>query len=127
MSSFPDVIQAAQSHLDAAEFCFDHDREGLSASEGYYAMFHAIRAWALLEEGEAPGTHKGMGLFVHRRVEERRLDERLRDHFHDAKASRERWHYENLGPLPTAEMSKMLKAAEELIGGVLIRGRSSSS
>lgn len=61
MSAFPDAIQAAQSHLNAAAFCLDHDREGLSASEAYYAMFHAIRAWALLEEGEARGDAQGDG------------------------------------------------------------------
>lgn len=126
MSSFPDAIQAAQSHLDAARFCFEHDREGLTTSEVYYAMYHATRAWALQKEGEAPGTHKGMGLFIHRLVEDDRLDSHLRDHFHDAKASRERWHYEGLGPLPTVEASEMVGAAEEFVEEVLRRRQSDS-
>jgi uncharacterized protein (UPF0332 family) len=119
MTSFQAAIQNAQSHLDAAEFCLEHDREGLSASEAYYAMYHAVRAWALQTEGKPPGTHKGIGLFLHRRVEEGRLGAHLRDHFTDAKSSRERWHYESLGPLPTVDTPKMVSAAETLVGKVL--------
>lgn len=78
----------------------------------------------------APGLSKrkkrspgrtGMGLFVHRLVEEDRLEAHLRDHFHDAKASRERWHYESLGPLPTVEASETVMAAGELIEETLGR------
>jgi len=67
-----------------------------------------------------------MGLFIHRLAEEDRLDAPLRDHFHDAKASRERWHYEGLGPLPTAEGAEMVEAAGELVEEALIRRRSDS-
>jgi uncharacterized protein (UPF0332 family) len=121
MSSFSDALQAAQSHLDAAQFCFEHNREGLSASEAYHAMYHAVRAWALQEEGDAPGTHKGMGLFIHRRVEQDRLDPALRDQFHDARASRERWHYQSLDPLPTVETEALVTAAGTLIEKVEAR------
>lgn len=115
MSESSDALRAARSHLNAALFCLEHEREGLSISEAYYAMYHAIRGKALIEHGTAPRTHKGMGLFVHRRVEKGLASENLRDQFHDAKACRERWHYQGLDPLPTASISGMIEATQEMI------------
>lgn len=115
MNSVSNAVQAAQSHLDAAKFCCEHSHEGLAVSEAYYAMYHVVRAWALQVEGEAPGTHKGIGFFLHQLVEAGQIDASLRDDFHDAKASRERWHYEGRSPLPTTDPSMIIQGARGLV------------
>lgn len=109
------MLNAAQSHCEAAQFCFEHEREGLAASEAYYAMYHAVRAWALREEKEVPRSHKGIGMILYHRLVGHGLSQKHKRQFDLAFQSRRRWHYMGLGPEPEAEIPALITAAEEMI------------
>ena len=39
-----EYLASAQSHLQAARFCFEHDRNGLAGSEAYFSMLASVNA-----------------------------------------------------------------------------------
>lgn len=109
------ALRTARTHLNAAHFCVDGNRQGLAASEAYYTMYHAVRAWALREEGEAPRSHKGMGMILYQKLLNEGLSQRHKRQFDLAFQSRRRWHYAGLGPDPEAEVPVLIAGAKEMI------------
>lgn len=114
-SESTEALGTARTHLDAAQFCSERERQGLAASEAYYAMYHAVRAWALHEEGEAPRSHKGMGMVLYQQLLGEDLSLKHKRQFDLAFQSRRRWHYQGLGPDPEAEISTLIVGATEMI------------
>jgi uncharacterized protein (UPF0332 family) len=108
-------LRAAQSHLEAAQFCYEQEQDGLAASEAYYTMYHAVRAWSLRERGEAPRSHKGMGMILYEHLVGSDLVQWHKQQFDRAFQSRRRWHYKGLGPDPDADLADLLAAAGEMI------------
>lgn len=115
MNGSSDALDAAQRHLDAAQFCFSRDRLGLAVSEAYFSMYNATLHAA--PEGEKPSTHRGVDyVFYWQLVRDGPLtEEDHKSHFNDAREERIRWHYEGKDPLRSTDIEGILRAAEELI------------
>lgn len=95
-----EYLASAQSHLQAARFCFEHDWNGLAGSEAYFSMLASVNALLLARDRPARDSHSGVLnavylLFVD---ELEILEKEAHSVMTNAKNWRRRWHYESREP-----------------------------
>jgi uncharacterized protein (UPF0332 family) len=115
-----DPLDAAQSHQETAQFCVENDREGLAASEAYYAMYHTVCCMVDRRGIEYPSSHGGVEYHLYHTLIEAgplSIEEHKRP-FDHALESRERWHYQGKAPRPYVDLRWILAALRDMLDRV---------
>jgi uncharacterized protein (UPF0332 family) len=108
-----EYLDAAQSHLGAARFCFEHGRNGLAGSEAYFSMIASVNALLLARDRSSRDSHSGVlnAVYLVFVDELGLLEKNAHSVMTDAKNWRRKWHYEGRVP-PAAPTEQFVSLAE---------------
>lgn len=109
-------LRAAQSHLEAARFCFDGEHFGVAIAEAYHSILAAVKVRVLKRGSEPPERHsRSLSLLYHEFVEDGDLDRDVSRFVHELQAYRDDWTYEaDLPESPRETTAKALETASLL-------------
>lgn len=108
-----EYLDAAQSHLEAARFCFEHVRNGVAGAEAYFSMIASVNALLLAHDRSSRDSHSGVlnAVYLVFVDELGLLEKNAHSVMTDAKNWRRKWHYEGRS-LPTARAEQFVSLAE---------------
>lgn len=110
-----EYLASAQSHLQAARFCFEHNRNGVAGSEAYFFMLASVNALLLARDRSARESHSGVlnALYLVFVDEFGILEKEAHSMMTNAKNWRRRWHYESREP-PQPLAGRFVSLAEHV-------------
>ena len=108
-----EYLDAAQSHLEAARFCFEHGRNGLAGSEVYFSMIASVNALLLARDRSSRESHGGVlnAVYLVFVDELGLLENNAHSVMTNVKNWRWKWHYEGRPP-PAALAERFVSLAE---------------
>jgi len=104
-------LRAAQSHLEAARFCYDGEHFGVAIAEAYHSTLATIKV-RLLKRGKEPSNRhsRSLSLLYHEFVERGDVPRDVSRFVHQIQSYRDDWNYE--AELPDAPMETTTEAIE---------------
>jgi len=108
-----EYLDAAQSHLRAARFCFEHGQNEVAGSEACFSMIASVNALLLARDRPSRDSHSGVlnAVYLVLVDELGLLEKSAHSVMTNAKNWRRKWHYEGRAP-PTALTERFISMAE---------------